>query len=99
MSLKSLSNSNPERAQMPAPFFLFWRTEMSADVIQMKEPRRIRVQRAITEWYQAGELWIEKTLALAVELKEARKECGDNDRAFGHWLVDNDCEIGPKDRE
>jgi hypothetical protein len=71
---------------------------MTADIIPMKEPRRVRVRRAIDEWYQASEQWIEKTLTLALELKEARDECGGDDRAFGHWLVDNDCEITKDDR-
>jgi hypothetical protein len=36
---------------------------------------------------------------LAVELKSARDECGDNDTAFGCWLVDNDCDdLGRHDR-
>jgi hypothetical protein len=71
---------------------------MTADIIPMKEPRQFRVRRALDDWYQASEQWIEKTLTLALELKEARDECGGDDRAFGHWLIDNDCEIGPQDR-
>ena len=65
---------------------------MTAEIIQMKEPRSKRVRKALDEWRDATELWAEKTFALAFELKAARDECSENDTAFGHWLVDNNCD-------
>jgi hypothetical protein len=59
---------------------------------ELMNPRAISVRRALDEWHDASENWIEKTLTLASELYAARQECGDNDRNFGMWLFDNGCD-------
>ena len=60
-------------------------------IILVDEPRPARLRRALDEWHEASDQWVEKTIALAIELKEARDEYGSNDTAFGQWLVDNNC--------
>src|SRR5262245_17478991 len=58
-----------------------------------------RIRRAYDRAQKADAEWIEATLELAMALAEARAGCGDDDRAFGHWLVDNDLDhIGRDDR-
>ena len=60
-------------------------------IILVNKPRPVRLRRALDEWHEASDQWVEKTIALAIELKEARDEYGSNDTAFGQWLVDNNC--------
>src|SRR5262245_56500738 len=48
------------------------------NIIPLREPRNRRVRRALDEWREAGEQWIDKTITLAIELKSARDECGNN---------------------
>ena len=45
-------------------------------IILVDEPRPARLRRALDEWYEASNQWVEKTIALAIELKEARDEYG-----------------------
>jgi hypothetical protein len=72
---------------------------MTADIIPMREPRHIRLRRALDEWQQAGDQWIEKTIALALELAAARQDCGDNDIAFNIWLAEHCCDdLGKTER-
>jgi hypothetical protein len=72
---------------------------MKADVIQIRELRQARVRRALDELKFANDNWKEKSLALAEELKATRDECGGNDIAFGHWLIDNGCDdLGRNER-
>jgi hypothetical protein len=54
--------------------------------------RAISLRKALDEWREAGELWIEKTLALGDQLLAARKDCGEDDTRFGKWLIDNGCD-------
>jgi hypothetical protein len=63
-----------------------------ADIIPLREPRYVRVRRAFDEWYEASDHWSEKTIALAIELVAVRTECGENDTAFGVWLVEHNCD-------
>ena len=68
-------------------------------VILVDEQRPARLRRALDEWHEASDQWVEKTIALAIELKEARDEYGSNDTAFGQWLVDNNCnDLGKNQR-
>lgn len=52
---------------------------------------RIRV--AYEKCERASEDWINNTLELAAALKEGRDLCGNDDRAFGIWLVEHDLEL------
>jgi hypothetical protein len=61
-------------------------------IIPMREPRAKRLRRALDAWQAATAQWIEYTLELAAELKAARDDCGSDDRRFGVWLADNNCD-------
>ena len=68
-------------------------------IIPVNGPLPARLRRALDEWHEASDQWVEKTIALAIELKEARDEYGSNDTAFGQWLVDNNCnDLGKNQR-
>ena len=60
------------------------------NIIPMREPLAKRLRRALDEWHAAGNLWIDKTIALALEFKASRDHHGGDDRSFGTWLIDND---------
>jgi hypothetical protein len=64
----------------------------NSNVIPYRENRAKTLRHALDEWREAKELYIERTFALAFELKAARDECGNNDIAFGIWLVENECD-------
>jgi hypothetical protein len=70
---------------------------VTAEIIQMKEPRSSRVRKAYEAWRIADDRWVETTLALAIEMAAAREECGGNDRAFGVYLAENDCAMSRND--
>ena len=42
-------------------------------IILVNGPRPARLRRALDEWHEASDQWVEKTIALAIELKEARE--------------------------
>jgi len=48
-------------------------------------------------WMQGRQAWIEGTLKLAQALAEGRSLCGDDDVAFGRWLVDNNADVVGRD--
>lgn len=72
---------------------------MIADIIPMKETMRVRVRRALDGFKGAQDNWKEHALALAIELRAARLECGNNNK-FGIWLAENDCDdLARNDRQ
>ena len=66
--------------------------EGEAAAKQNSAARVVRVRNALNEWRTASDQWIEKTLALAAELCAARKDCDNDDRRFGAWLLENSCD-------
>jgi hypothetical protein len=74
---------------------------MTAELVQMPiESTKMRVRRALDEYKDAQDNWSAHALALAIELSNARKECGGNDIKFGAWLSENGCDdLGRHDRQ
>jgi hypothetical protein len=64
--------------------------DMNTVAHDSRESPAQRMRRALDDWHEAGELWIDKTITLALELRAARDECGGDDPAFGLWLREND---------
>ena len=69
----------------------------NTNITNIISPLAAQLRLAIDEWKQVSITWVEKTLALAVALKTARDTYGPNDRAFGRWLAENDCDDLGKD--
>lgn len=70
---------------------------MTAEIIQIKAHRGPRVRKAYEAYLAADAAWGEAVMILAIEMKSARDECGENDRAFGMWLAENDCSMNRDD--
>lgn len=77
---------------------------MTDNIIAMPTPMNIladRIRIAFERTEKGRAEWIEGSLELAVNLKEGRLRCGEDDTQFGMWLVENRLErdkLGPDNR-
>jgi hypothetical protein len=74
---------------------------MTDNIVQMPTPlstlgKQLREDIAAVETFHSQ--WVESMLRLGAHLHEARDRFPSDDTAFGHWLVDEKVDLGPKDR-
>ena len=73
---------------------------MTDNILQMPTPKHILIDRmrsAIARTKQGRAEWIAGMVDQAYTLREARDQFGDNDTAFGVWLVENEIDEWNKD--